>query len=234
MRSIDERVISYEQGKILADQYKFQFVETSAKHFVNVNECFFQLTEIILHQKLMLPLKNEFLFIIEGSIENDKKDLIKTLTSGASPIMKDESELFFYDFYINEKSQKLAILHHEYQQNYFIVGPIFLLDINAFIFVYNISNRISFENIKILISYCIQNSSKNVSGILVGIDNHELNTEICFNEGKKIAKRFGLLFAETTPNDFCKVNELFYQLLELVIQKREYPENKSKTKCLVS
>ncbi len=67
----NKRVISYEQGKELAKQYNIQFLETSAKDTVNVDELFLNTTKIFLERQN------------SGSVKKDgKKD--KVLKNGIS------------------------------------------------------------------------------------------------------------------------------------------------------
>ena len=48
---LDERKVTYEEGQSLADEFKIQFMETSAYKDLNINESFQSLTNLIISKK---------------------------------------------------------------------------------------------------------------------------------------------------------------------------------------
>ncbi len=54
-----KRVVTYEQGKELAKQYNIQFLETSAKDTVNIDELFFNITKVFLERQTSNNVKKE-------------------------------------------------------------------------------------------------------------------------------------------------------------------------------
>lgn len=55
----DQRQVSYDQGKELADTYGMKFIETSAKNATNVDEAFLTMTKEILRIKSSKPEKED-------------------------------------------------------------------------------------------------------------------------------------------------------------------------------
>ena len=55
----DQRQVSYDQGKELADTYGMKFIETSAKNATNVDEAFLTMTKEILRIKSLKPEKED-------------------------------------------------------------------------------------------------------------------------------------------------------------------------------
>jgi GTPase SAR1 family protein len=54
-----KRAITYEQGKDLAKQYNVQFLETSPKHTVNIDELFINTTKVFLERQTAGNVKRD-------------------------------------------------------------------------------------------------------------------------------------------------------------------------------
>ena len=88
--------------------------------------------------------------------------------------------------------------------------------------VYDITNRKSFESIKSWIEDCKKHSPKTVYLILIGnkID-LENSRQIPYDEGESYAKKYGMLFYETSAKTGKNINELFIQSCEDIYKRIE-------------
>ena len=69
-----ERVVSSEEGKIMADSYNIPFVETSAMESININEIFIQLGRLIAQRQPANPTRDGTISInFSGQQEPKKK-----------------------------------------------------------------------------------------------------------------------------------------------------------------
>ena len=91
------------------------------------------------------------------------------------------------------------------------------------IFVYNINDRKSFENIQIKIKECQDLiNNKEISRVLVG-NKFELveNREVTCEEGKLLANKYGIQFYEISCQTGENINEIFYNSINEIATKIE-------------
>ena len=88
--------------------------------------------------------------------------------------------------------------------------------------VYDITNRNSFESIKSWIEDCKKHSPKTIYLILIGnkVD-LENSRKIPYEEGDAYAKKYGMLFYETSAKTGKNINELFIQSCEDISKRIE-------------
>ena len=84
---------------------------------------------------------------------------------------------------------------------------------DGFILVYDLTNKISFENISNYYNRCLKNK-KNYCYILVGNKCDEKDKrEVSYEEGKNLAKKMNINFLETSAKSGQNINEIFYCIL---------------------
>ena len=87
----DEREVTFEEGKNLADQYGFNYIETSAKTGTNINELFIELAENIYNKfKEEFPQPNNQNIVIK--VEKHQKKKKKNCCGGKSKNEKIEGK----------------------------------------------------------------------------------------------------------------------------------------------
>ena len=92
----------------------------------------------------------------------------------------------------------------------------FLTNYNVALFVYDISNKKSFENITDWMEYCQNKAGKISKMVLVGnkCDIEEDKRQVSTDEGKKFADDNGMLFYETSAKNNINVKAVFEENAE--------------------
>ena len=88
--------------------------------------------------------------------------------------------------------------------------------------VYDITNRNSFDNIKSWIEDCKKHSPKTVFLVLIGNKNDlEKSRKVSYDEGEDCAKKYGMLFLETSAKTGQNINEVFLNSCKEISKKIE-------------
>ena len=99
----------------------------------------------------------------------------------------------------------------------------------GFIFVYDITNRESFNNIENWVNLALEKNNKNICNFLVGNKtDKEAERKVSVKEGEILAKEKNFFFLETSAKTDDNVQKLFYYCLYRLIEyykKHEYIEN---------
>ena len=99
----------------------------------------------------------------------------------------------------------------------------------GFIFVYDITNRESFNNIENWVNLALEKNNKNICNFLVGNKtDKEAERKVSVKEGEILAKEKNFFFLETSAKTDDNVQKLFYYCLYRLIEyykKHEYVEN---------
>ena len=99
----------------------------------------------------------------------------------------------------------------------------------GFIFVYDITNRESFNNIENWVNLALEKNNKNICNFLVGNKtDKEAERKVSIKEGEILAKEKNFFFLETSAKTDDNVQKLFYYCLYRLIEyykKHEYIEN---------
>ena len=89
---------------------------------------------------------------------------------------------------------------------------------HGIIFAYDITNRNSFQNIENYINESNKFAQKNVCKILVGNKCDQPNRTVTEEEGKNMAKKYGMKFFETSAKNNQNVNEIFNFLVKEILK----------------
>ena len=99
----------------------------------------------------------------------------------------------------------------------------------GFIFVYDITNRESFNNVENWVNLALEKNNKNICNFLVGNKtDKEAERKVSIKEGEILAKEKNFFFLETSAKTDDNVQKLFYYCLYRLIEyykKHEYIEN---------
>ena len=99
----------------------------------------------------------------------------------------------------------------------------------GFIFVYDITNRESFNNVENWVNLALEKNNKNICNFLVGNKtDKEAERKVSVKEGEILAKEKNFFFLETSAKTDDNVQKLFYYFLYRLIEyykKHEYIEN---------
>ena len=86
--------------------------------------------------------------------------------------------------------------------------------------VYDITNRNSFDNIRSWIEDCKKHSPKTVFLVLIGNKNDlESARKVSYDEGEDFAKKYGMLFYETSAKTGKNINEVFMNSCSEIAKK---------------
>ena len=100
---------------------------------------------------------------------------------------------------------------------------------NCEIFVYDVTNRESFENIKNLIAECKENSSPETIFIIVGNrSDFEEERIVNYEEGKTLADKYNAKFYEVSSKNNKNIPDIFIDSALILFEKNnDINENKS-------
>ena len=155
-------------------------------------------------------------FILVGDSQVGKTKLLKRFTEGYYDEQYIETQLSefqtikgenyilnFWDYVGNERFKRQG-------------KKMILTNYNVALFVYDISNKKSFENITNWMEYCQNKAGKISKLVLVGnkCDIEEDKRQVSTDEGKKFADDNGMLFYETSAKNNINVKAVFEENAE--------------------
>ena len=148
---------------------------------------------------------------------------------------------------IEEKFVKLQILDTHGEERFRNIISSYYRGASSILFLYNITDRDSFQNLNSWLIEIEKNSSKNICKILVGTHcDLENERKVIYQEGKEFATNNGMKFIEVSAKNNINVNEAFDILLEDIwnnisnkkkkkvdnmVVESPIPENKKNGKC---
>ena len=114
---------------------------------------------------------------------------------------------------------KLMIFDTAGQERFRSLSENYIKKANGILLVYNISERVSFQNIENWME-SIKENSNGIPTILIG-NKSDLNDEraVSFEEGNQKAQEFGCPFYETNCKNGDNIDKCFVELAELVYEK---------------
>lgn len=128
---------------------------------------------------------------------------------------------------IEDKVIKLHIWDTAGQERFKAITCTYLKNCNGFIYVYDISDKESFDNIENWTELAKANNNYSTFSFLVGNKNDkEDSRQVTTNEGEEYAKKNDFAFFETSAKNEVNVKEVFnYFALKLI---KDFDENREK------
>ena len=88
---------------------------------------------------------------------------------------------------------------------------------HGIIIAYDITDRASFVNIESWWNEISKETNKEVCAILVGNKNDLQGRAVSFEEGRRLAERYGIPFMETSAKSGANVQEVFYEMTNIIL-----------------
>lgn len=134
-------------------------------------------------------------------------------------------EFFTKDIIINQKNVKVQLWDTAGQERYKSIVTSYYRGAIGIILVYDISNRISFNNLRFWLQQIETYCSNNIKILIIGNKNDLINREISTEEGKLFSNQLGALFMEVSAfNNYniCEsiellVNSIYFGTFENMI-----------------
>ena len=155
-------------------------------------------------------------FILVGDSQVGKTKLLKRFTEGYYDEQYIETQLSEFQ---TTKGENYILNFWDYvgrERFKPYVKKTILTNYNVALFVYDISNKKSFENITNWMEYCQNKAGKISKMVLVGnkCDIEEDKRQVSTDEGKKFAEEKGMLFYETSAKNNINVKAVFEENAE--------------------
>lgn len=128
---------------------------------------------------------------------------------------------------INGKIIKVQIWDTAGEERFKSLASNYFRNSHGFIFVYDILNMKSFENVDEWVNTAVNINENYIVSYLIGnkCDNEE-KREVKKSEGQDYAKKKGFLFKETSAKDDKNVKEIFFGMIYKIV--KEFENNKGK------
>ena len=135
---------------------------------------------------------------------------------------------------IENKNIKLRIWDHETTYDFF--KNTICEKADGIIFVYDITDYISFNKIPMFIKNASSKVKTNLYKILVGnkCDKEKEEREVTEEQGKKLAEEFNMNFFETSCLTNQNVNEVFNFLVSKIVKKKIQNDESNDNKILLN
>jgi len=165
-------------------------------------------------------------FVVAGDYSVGKTCLIKRYTKNSfeeSYNATKLSDFFRKNMELDGKEYYLQIWDTAGGEMYSKMTGVFFNNCAGALFVYEIGNKESFENISKWMKICKENNPENVKMVLVGnkCDLADDKRQVSLDEGQKLAKENGMLFFETSAKTGENVEKLFQETVKEISKKKK-------------
>ena len=135
------------------------------------------------------------------------------------------------DIQINDEKIKLHILDTAGQERYRSVAKNFIRKVGGIIFVFDLSNNNSFENIKDWLMTA-DDANNNYQKILVGNKLDIPERKIDKERAEKLGEKYNMKYFETSAKEGTNVELIFKEIAELIISNKPEKEDNNNTSIL--
>ena len=129
-------------------------------------------------------------------------------------------EIRVKDVQIRNKTYRIQIWDTAGQERFRSIRINYYKNSTCAIVVYDISNRVSFNNVKSWIEECRNRTSKTTFMVLVG-NKSDLDDkrQVSIEEGQELAEKYEMKFYETSAKTGKNVNEIFYDSVDEIAKR---------------
>ena len=162
-------------------------------------------------------------YVIIGDANTGKTDILNKLIKNKNEEITIGLEYSSISIIVRKKIYKIQIWDTAGQERFRSILKAYYKGSDCAIFVYNINDRKSFENIQIYIKECQDlSNNKEISMVLVG-NKFELveKREVTCEEGKLLANKYGIQFYEISCQTDENINEIFLNSVNEIATKIE-------------
>ena len=132
---------------------------------------------------------------------------------------------------INDESIILHILDTAGQERYRAIAKNFMRNVGGIIFVFDLCNKNSFENIKEWLM-AADDTNSNYQKILVGNKLDILEREIDKERAEKFSEKYNMKYFETSAKDGTNVELIFKEIAKLILSNKPEKEANNNTSIL--
>ena len=129
-------------------------------------------------------------------------------------------EIRVKDVEIRNKTYRIQIWDTAGQERFRSIRINYYKNSTCAIVVYDISNRVSFNNAKTWIEECRNRTSKTTFMVLVGNKSDLADKrQVSIEEGQELAEKYEMKFYETSAKTGKNVNEIFYDSVDEIAKR---------------